>query len=231
MKPILNPIIIGAGGLTSYLLPVLNKSFNIQCGLIFDGDILEERNLDRQLFDKKYIGMNKAEALTKQLGIKKLEVCPKYVTGSTIMEYYGLDRYDSIICAVDNHKARTVALHIAESFGIPCFIGANEKFTAQAYAYQPAFDITDPRKRYPEIETDLSGDPTNNCTGEEIVDAFPQLPIANFTASALLIHLIWMHMTDTKVEFKDLPIEHQTSFSYMSTLTVKELLLCKNTAN
>lgn len=67
MKPItipeINPFIIGAGGVASYLLPVLIKTFPIPNLWLRDADKLEERNLDRQLFSPDQIGQFKAEAL------------------------------------------------------------------------------------------------------------------------------------------------------------------------
>jgi tRNA A37 threonylcarbamoyladenosine dehydratase len=48
-KQKLKALIVGAGGVTSYMLPALKNSFDLEVTLI-DGDILEKRNLDRQLF-------------------------------------------------------------------------------------------------------------------------------------------------------------------------------------
>ena len=48
-KPKLNALIIGAGGVTSYMLPALKNSFDLEANII-DGDKLEKKNLDRQLF-------------------------------------------------------------------------------------------------------------------------------------------------------------------------------------
>ena len=62
MKPSLNTIIVGAGGVTSYLLPALLNTFSATITLI-DKDELELKNLDRQLFRKSDIGKPIAEAL------------------------------------------------------------------------------------------------------------------------------------------------------------------------
>ena len=48
-KPKLNALIVGCGGVTSYMLPALKNSFDLEVTLV-DGDTLEKRNLDRQLF-------------------------------------------------------------------------------------------------------------------------------------------------------------------------------------
>ena len=58
-KPKLNAVIIGAGGVTSYMLPALKNSFELEATII-DGDKLEKKNLDRQLFRNNMIGEYKA---------------------------------------------------------------------------------------------------------------------------------------------------------------------------
>lgn len=60
-------IMIGAGGTGSYVLPMLIERYESQSQdnliAVIDGDILEERNLNRQAFYLSDIGLNKAEAL------------------------------------------------------------------------------------------------------------------------------------------------------------------------
>ena len=60
MKQNLNATIIGAGGVTSYLLPALKRSFNLNVVLI-DGDKLETSL--RSLLSKR----EKEQAVTQQL--------------------------------------------------------------------------------------------------------------------------------------------------------------------
>lgn len=79
MKPTLNAVIIGAGGVTSYMLPALKNSFNLTATIV-DGDILETHNLDRQLFRNNAVGQYKAVALLKQYNFRKNE-------GHAIREY------------------------------------------------------------------------------------------------------------------------------------------------
>ena len=67
--PEVNPFIIGAGGVASYLLPVLTKTFPCPKLWLRDADKLEEKNLDRQLFRNDQIGQSKAEALLTLLGM------------------------------------------------------------------------------------------------------------------------------------------------------------------
>ncbi|MDV7396813.1 hypothetical protein RZS08_35775, partial [Arthrospira platensis SPKY1] len=87
MKHALNLIIVGAGGVTSYLLPPLIRSF-FTSGVLIDGDTLEERNIDRQLFDQTFIGHGKAPALLATHGINRSpstwDYLEQYLDQSTI---------------------------------------------------------------------------------------------------------------------------------------------------
>ena len=68
MKPKLKAVIVGAGGVTSYMLPALKNSFDLHL-TIFDGDRLEKHNLDRQLFRNNQVGEFKARALLSLIHI------------------------------------------------------------------------------------------------------------------------------------------------------------------
>ena len=57
--------VIGCGGTGSYLIPILTKLAS-NCEIhVWDGDKLESRNLDRQLFTPRMIGKYKAQALAQ----------------------------------------------------------------------------------------------------------------------------------------------------------------------
>lgn len=55
---------IGAGGTGSYVLPMLVETYQEdEMIVVVDGDILEDKNLERQGFYQSDLGLNKAEAL------------------------------------------------------------------------------------------------------------------------------------------------------------------------
>jgi molybdopterin/thiamine biosynthesis adenylyltransferase len=182
---------IGAGGVASYLLPVLLKTFKPTQLTIIDKDVLEERNLDRQLFEPMLVGSNKAEALvTTVIPRGSLEV-------SVIQDWFSLTTevpsdIDLIICVADNHMARRDAMTAALNLGVNCYIGGNEYVDSQAWAFRPEFADTpkDPRVRYPAILTSDEGSPIR-CTGEA-QEASPQLAMANFHCAAKILHLMWV---------------------------------------
>lgn len=187
-----HPVIIGAGGVASYLLPVLLKTFKPEKLTLIDKDVLEERNLDRQMFNPIQVGEDKADALLGLHGLlddRKFRSILEWFSDSTVLP----DDVDAIICCADNHEARYAAINRARDLGIMAYIGGNEYLDSQAYAFKREWVGTqkDPLVRYPNIATDHEGSPFR-CTGEAQI-ASPQLAIANFACAAKLLHLLWVY--------------------------------------
>lgn len=240
MKKTISPIIIGAGGVTSYLLPPLLRTYTIQNGLLIDGDILEKHNLDRQLFSEKSIGQNKAKAL---IAANKATKCfaahPSYIDNSfPDSTYPDKGTHDILFIAVDNHPARRAALALARTAAIPVIIMANEYSTSQVLYWDPLFDYYGldaffPTTRFPEIATSNEGSPIN-CTGA-VLESTPQLAMANAVSAALglMVFYQWKQY-DIDVEancvpelfaIQHLPIELQTTVAgTIQSITVKDLL-------
>jgi molybdopterin/thiamine biosynthesis adenylyltransferase len=178
--------IIGAGGGGSWLCPslcMLRKPENVT---VIDGDTLEEKNLNRQLYTEEQIGFNKAQALAEQY---HCEFNPAYYYTGLIQ----LDPRDWLLVCVDNMPARKAALESCDHFNCRAIFAANETNSAEAYLYLPDWKGTplDPRVYYPEINTDVRGDPRAaaiGCTGVA-QEAVRQLVSSNFMSAALLQHL------------------------------------------
>jgi|TARA_R110001592_G_scaffold73141_2_gene223411 molybdopterin/thiamine biosynthesis adenylyltransferase len=230
MKQKLNATIIGAGGVTSYLLPALKRSFDLNV-VLFDADKLEKHNLDRQLFRNSDIGKYKAEALLKANMFRKSEaiaVCSYFEEDLLDTEYrlfFG-SNCDVIICAADNHPARRAAIHAANEMKKPLIIAANEFSTSQAFFYDPQYNMEyqkiDPYARYPEIETSNEGSPIR-CQGEAL-ESTPQLAIANQVAASFANYLIWSWFCEGYGNTSDTfnPVEFQSTFSRMETITLAD---------
>lgn len=159
---------------------------------IFDRDILELRNLDRQLFNQNSVGKYKAMELMKHARIRGARAVTEWFTDATPLNPTD---HDLIICVADNHPARNAALTQAERLKIPAIIGGNEYYDSQAYLYVPE-KTKDPRETYPEISTQKSGDPIS-CQGEE-QEIHPQLALANFRCASHIADLLWLYHTETK---------------------------------
>ncbi len=182
--------IIGTGGVGSWVAPALCLLVGKHSVTLIDGDTLEPKNLNRQLFTSDQVGMNKAEALAEKYDCGFL---PEWYSPVLVPH----EKEDWLICLVDNHPARLAALQCCDTYGCRALFGANETHSSEAYVYLPEWHGTrlDPRVYYPEINTDQEGDPRRaaiGCTGEAQT-ANPQLVTANFMAAALVSHLyvVW----------------------------------------
>lgn len=232
MKPKLNALIVGAGGVTSYMLPALKNSFDLKLTLI-DGDRLEKRNLDRQLFRNNHVGMYKAEALMRTYNFRKTE-------GQIVRSYFDLEMLeteykfffteaDILICCADNHPARRHLLETGKRMGKPVLVCANEYSTSQAYLYDPSLEEqysgVNPLLRYPEILTSDEGSPIR-CQGDAL-EATPQLAIANQVSASLGNFLLWNWspvIIDKKPAEPYLPVEFQSTFSKLETITLGDCM-------
>jgi molybdopterin/thiamine biosynthesis adenylyltransferase len=181
-----NHYIIGCGGVGSWLAPSLTLLLDPSQVSLIDGDTLEEKNLNRQLFSSEDIGHNKAQALAK-----------RYNCGFRSDWYlFGLIEHterDWLFVCVDNNPARVAALQACDQYGCQAIIAANETTSSEAYFYRPRWKGTrlDPRVYYPELLSDQSGDPRAaqaGCTGDA-QERNRQLVTANASAAALAANL------------------------------------------
>jgi molybdopterin/thiamine biosynthesis adenylyltransferase len=227
-------ILVGAGGVTSYLIAPLVKLLQFKFDgpqlIIFDGDSLEPRNLERQLFQKNQIGQNKAEALAdyvqSTLGYSKVSAVPEYLHQSSDLRS---DSVQLILCAVDNHPARRTCLSMADFVGCPAILAGNEYTDAEAYIYLPEWKDSpqDPRVYFPEILTDERDNPLarNACTGAA-TQAAPQLCVANYMAAGYMLHLLWFWTMEFQKVDEDMigyrPVRHFNNFSRVTTKTIRE---------
>jgi len=226
----LTPIIIGAGGVASYLLFPLNKTFDIKQGILMDKDIFEDKNLDRQMFPKTSIGKAKAEVLAKANKIKLLPVVQYLDEASASSLKSTCHRLDPVednvvvICLVDNHPARRAAIHLAEQLECPLIIGANEYETSQVIYWSPHWpDHFKPSVRYPDMATSDEGSPIN-CTGEA-TESTPQLAMANMVTAALVLNMLWKWHGENYYVMPEgyEPIEFQTTLGAMETISYGDI--------
>lgn len=213
-----NIYIIGAGGVGSWLAPAICLLKEPNAVTLVDGDKLEAKNLNRQLFTKADIGKNKADALAAKYGCKSI---PSWYSHGLVE----VDDSDWILCCVDNNPARASVLETCDMTGCAAIFGANEVYSSEAYFYHTMFRATanDPRVYYPEIETDRSDDPraaSIGCTGEAQRQN-RQLVSANFMASGLMMHMfvVW-NMEAPKMEqetIKYLPIRMRQNLTKSET--------------
>lgn len=233
MKPIIKNLhVIGCGGVASYLLPVLLKTFDVKVLTLHDGDTLEARNLDRQLFAPEQIGLNKAEALQQllsrnnQLEGTTATVVPEYFHNGTVVDSYAV-----LIVCVDNHAARVAALQVADMEQCFVVLAANEYTSSQSMVYVPEWRNTtkDPRVRYKEMLTDESDNPLRpeSCQGAA-QQKNSQLAMANFGAANFAMWVLWAYLVesgklDEQIRKDYLPVEHSCNFNRFNTVLSKDV--------
>ena len=129
-------LIIGAGaigGHTSY--GIVRKG--ISCLDIMDDDVVELKNLTRQLFYLKNVGKNKATTLAKNLS--KEGYFSSTITGypfrfqEALEMGMDLSRYDAIICAVDNNTTRVAVAEYCLANNTPLIINGVSRDGSQMY--------------------------------------------------------------------------------------------------
>lgn len=214
-------LIIGAGGTASWLVPLLKRMVSPPANItIMDGDILEARNIDRQLFDQSFIGWNKAEALS---ALHIVDYFPYYLerNGTALSELQQNRPIECLWCCADNHPARRLCLDLVDQErALLAIIGGNEYTDSEAYPYLPAWkgSSADPRQYYPELLTDRSNDPTNPACQGPAQAQNRQLALANYLSAGMMVHL-WWFITNHGHEVDKLnwPQRHWSTFASFNT--------------
>lgn len=217
--------VIGCGGIGSYLIPLLMKEVSSTTEVhVWDGDKLEKKNLDRQLFHRRYVGQFKADAMSKIYpGIISH---PEYLISADAVK-----DSDMLFACPDNMPARKLVLSAADRFGIPAYICGNTYEAASASYYHMELKDTpmDYRVRYASAINSTEGDPTAlGCTGEALASD-PQLAIANQLSASFAMGLYWYWTQKAALVrghsvFLKSPIEYRWAPSKIHTLTIENCL-------
>lgn len=135
-------IVVGVGGTGSLVardLPklILNTANRI---LLIDGDVVEEKNMMRQAYQRHDIGENKAIALSRKINTFYGNICEAhdgYVTKNEIIEKIN-QTYSNlipvIIGCVDNNKSRVLLEQTFKGLDSCVYIdSANSKYDGDVY--------------------------------------------------------------------------------------------------
>lgn len=219
--------VIGCGGGGSWTVAKLAKVTKDIC--LVDGDTLEEKNLDRQLFDADRVGENKAEALAKKYLLNH-DWDRAALRSAAIPEYFSLglglplQPHDILWCCADNHACRREVLAACDQYDCRAVIAANEEVDFEAYWYEPSWfgTLNDPRVIYTAILTDRSGDPLGPPGCVEHARQVNQLVFANDAASSMACWLWWFHTRERLTMDRDTqefwPIHHRGNSMRMRTI-------------
>lgn len=184
--------LIGAGGSGTHLLTPMAKYLTTFHGTepwrlgVFDGDTVEPKNLERQLFADHAVTMNKAEAVVAALGDLHVTAIPEYLSGDNIARY--LQDGTIVLIAVDNYPARAlIERHMATlANGVVINLG-NEESTGscQVWIRRDGKNVTPPISfLHDEILSGGNDRAEMSCAQIALIPGGEQLIIANM-ASAL----------------------------------------------
>jgi len=152
-------LVVGAGGIGTYVC--LNLSLmNIDRIDLYDGDVIEDHNLNRQVFYYDAIGRKKADILSERLNC--IKSYPKYLTDTS-----KLKKYDVIFSCLDNWKYRFMLSNYAVKNKIPFINGSVTTFNAYADFYS-CLSCNYNRKKMLENEKPEEGS-CNNITNSNVV--------------------------------------------------------------
>ena len=196
-------IVIGCGGIGSWLIPPLETFLSADRWpgrlTFIDGDKYEDKNKNRQDFNHDLVGVNKAEVQAA-----KVRVAFPSVNVQSIGQYVDDENIASIVVensvvfvCVDNHPARARIDKRARDLEEVCVFSAgnemhdgNVTVSLRRYGEQITPPMVD---RHPEIATIKTNDRAAGC--EDLIDQGEvQLLITNFMAagSALVsFHMLW----------------------------------------
>lgn len=120
-------LLIGAGGLGSFILPHLAMNGFSEVEII-DGDIVSITNLQRQLmYTESNIGMSKSLKAKEFLEKINSETKIKYVDGYVSEEnkyITSFENADIVICATDNYDSKLIISEICKHLKKPLILGA-----------------------------------------------------------------------------------------------------------
>lgn len=195
-----NYIMVGAGGTGTHLLQSLilylratHKDGKWQLHII-DGDIVEEKNLERQVFRPETVTMNKAEAAILPFGNDEhLKAYPEYLSEESIPRF--IQNGDTIFICVDNFTVRKrIEDHARTLEDVIIINGGNEKFdgSVQLWIRAKNVDLT-PRLSYlhPEIVVGTIDRAEMTCAQAAALPGGEQTIIANASSALWMLTALW----------------------------------------
>lgn len=102
-------LIIGAGGIGSFLIPLLDKTGLYEI-TVYDPDKVETKNLSYQNFEKKDVSLHKVSVMDRRYpSVKKAETYPILVESQ-------VKGYDLVVCCADNLTVRRLLYKHADKW-------------------------------------------------------------------------------------------------------------------
>ncbi len=201
-------ILIGAGGTGSHFIgPVLaylnqthrNDGKNWEF-IIIDGDNFSAANLERQLFDPRFVGINKAEALASMYEqYPQVKFMPIFLGKEHLSDV--LMDSSIVFIGVDNFSVRSLIADYAKTMDNVVIINAgNEKHdgSVQLWVRKDGKNLTPPITfAHPEITYKSEDDRSAlTCAQAAELPGGEQFIIANMAAAQHMLTALWRFHTN-----------------------------------
>lgn len=194
-----NYVMVGAGGTGTHLLAPLVAYLRSHHAdgewmlHVVDGDVVETKNLERQLFKDTDVTLNKAVAAVAPFGDGRIRAVDKYLSEEN-MERLIMDE-DIVLICVDNFTVRKrIEDHCKTLQNVMVINGGNEKYSGsvQLWVRAKGEDVT-PRISYlhPEVN-DIGPDrAAMTCAQAAALPGGEQTIIANLQSAAWMLTALW----------------------------------------
>lgn len=197
-------VLIGAGGTGSHFigpgLAYLN-SWHTNNGdewqfTIIDGDNYEAKNLERQMFDPKFVGLNKAVALADSYNQYPVEAIPQFIGQDDLPSI--IEEGSVVFLGVDNYSIRAlVEQHAFTMQDVVVINAGNERHSGsvQLWIRQNGVNRTPPISYlHGEIEYRSEDDRSGmTCAQAATLPGGEQLIIANMAAAQHMLTALWRY--------------------------------------
>lgn len=209
-------VVIGLGGIGSQLIPSLlhflhHKKFEGPV-VLMDGDLYEEKNLNRQLVPEDGLGMNKADALAITFGQRlptlNLSSLPFYLDETNTDDV--IQEGDFVICGVDNHwTRRMIDNRVAQLNDVTYVSGGNDLTDGNMQVVRRRNGKhLDPslQEVHPEIAAAVEKpDWTPGC--DQMLNAAPQLIVTNLMVASAMLNAVWAIFDDKSLSYSEVYVD------------------------
>lgn len=200
-------VIVGVGGVGTRLareLPMyLSRAHAGAEVVLVDGDIFEEKNLDRQDFDaERGIGTNKAAMWADEIKRRHPGVAVSYhdrfVTKANVAEV--VTESSVVFCAVDNHASRKLLSDRMSELKDGMLVSGGNDYhdgNVQVHVRKDGKDVTPPiTYLHPEIDEPQDKNPAEMSCEERAAAGSPQLQFANVKVATEMMGAFYSATTE-----------------------------------
>lgn len=208
-------VVIGLGGIGTQLLPsLLHYLISLkweQPIVLMDGDVYEEKNLNRQLVPDMGLGMNKADALAHSFSHLPLDVStlPFYLDEMNVGVV--VQEGDLVICGVDNHYTRRLIDEKISTMQNVTFVSGGNDLTdgnSQVVRIRDGKRL-DPllTEVHPEIAAAIEKPDLYLPGCDKLLTEHPQIIVTNLMVACTMLNEVWAILEDRELPYSEVYVD------------------------